>query len=109
MERPRVSFADEAVRHAGADGAASSAQNPVQPALAGQQMLIEEDNAHIKDQATGMPDGGTGSTLRAASEGLSAVEAQDKGMIHGHAMAHFCPPGSMPHFRKCRLCHCACF
>ena len=109
MERPRVSFANEAVRHAGADGAASSAQNPVQPALAGQPMLTEEDNAHTNDQAAGMPDGDTSSMLRAASEGLSAVEAQDKGMTHRHAMAHFCPPSSVPHLRKCRLCHSACF
>ena len=97
MERPRVSFADEAVRCAGVDRAASSAQNPVQPALAGQQMPTEEDKSHTKDQAAGMPDGDTGSTLRASLESLSAVEAQDKGTIHRHAMAHI----SVPRFRKC--------
>lgn len=108
MERPRVSFAEEAVRRAGADGAASSVQNLVQPALAGQQMPTEEDSSHAKAQAAGMADGGTGSTLRAASEGLSAMEAQDKGVLHTHAMAQFCPPSSVPRFRR-RLCHSAFF
>ena len=109
MERPRVSFADEAVRRAGADGAASSAQNPVQPALAGQQMPAEEDNSHTKDQAAGMADGDTGSTLHATSEGLSATEAQDEGVLHTHAMAQCCPPSSVPRFRRRRLCHSAFF
>ena len=94
MERPRVSFADDSLRRAGADGAASSAQNPVQPALAAHQILREVDNSHTKDQAAGMADGDTSSTLRAASEDLSAVEAQDEGVLHTHAMAQFCPHSS---------------
>ncbi len=87
MERPHVSFADEAARHAGADGAASSTQDHLQPPpLVGQQTSTQPDNAYTEDQAAEMPDDKS-SVVPAASEGLSAFEAQDKGTMLEDAIA----------------------